>query len=233
MVFWKKYLVFNTHDYIRISFILAIWPELTSSSVSKRTIVNLLFLACPIIDPSWSIQLLMPFYIDPNTNYIHCLKRQKYETYLLLFLELSLDTLETVTSGCFLQLLKDGIPTSKENADSYMTKLKVTGKTKHLFRSYSVCFYRAMLPQILILEGSLMLTVLYTFGSVLTASWKPVLCYQIQPSSGHSTCPLLFLGALHDSVLRVLPLAHLGPPAAPGADIQSSPMQLFPGAILL
>lgn len=30
-----------------------------------------------------------------------------------------------------------------------MTQLKVTGKTKHLFRSYSVCFYRDMLPRII------------------------------------------------------------------------------------
>lgn len=30
-----------------------------------------------------------------------------------------------------------------------MTKLKVTGKTKHLFRRYSVYFYRDMLPQII------------------------------------------------------------------------------------
>lgn len=36
----------------------------------------------------------------------------------------------------------------KEDADSYVTKLSGTGKTKHLFRSYSVCFYRDMLPQI-------------------------------------------------------------------------------------
>ena len=49
----------------------------------------------------------------------------------------------------FLQILQVWILRSRGNADSHMTKLKVTGKTKHLFRSYSVCFYRAMLPQII------------------------------------------------------------------------------------
>lgn len=50
----------------------------------------------------------------------------------------------------FLQKLKKLNPkTYKEDADSYMTKLNVTGKTKHLFRNYSVCFYRDRLPQII------------------------------------------------------------------------------------
>lgn len=85
---------------------------------------------------------------------------------------------------------------SKENADSCMTKLKVTEKTKHLFRSYSVCFYRDMLPQIIDSGWSLMLRVLYTSGAFLIASWRCVLCHQVRVASGWlqsvAAWPLLF-----------------------------------------
>lgn len=49
-----------------------------------------------------------------------------------------------------------------------MTKLKVTGKTKYLFRSYSVCFYRDMLSQITDAGRSV-----NAYGAVHIAVWSP------------------------------------------------------------
>lgn len=91
-----------------------------------------------------------------------------------------------------------------------MTKLKVREKTKHLFRSYSVCFYRDMLPQIIDSGWSLMLRVLYTSGSFLVASWRRVLCHQVWVASGWlqsaAAWPFLFSSCMPfgNSVLGVL-----------------------------
>lgn len=86
--------------------------------------------------------------MNPSATDIHCFKKQK-EKPLLPFPDLISEGPENIVSGYLLQILRDWILTSKENADSHMTQLKVTGKTKHLFRSYSVCFYRDMLPRII------------------------------------------------------------------------------------
>ena len=56
-------------------------------------------------------------------------------------------------------------------------------ETKHLFRSYSVCFYRDMLPPIIDSGRRLMLRVLYTSGDFLVASKKPVLGHQLRVAS--------------------------------------------------
>ena len=84
---------------------------------------------------------------DENTTDIRHLKGQNQKC-LPPFPDLSLTDLKTLPSGCFFKY-SDWILTSEENADSYVTKLKVIGKTKHLFRRYSVYFYRDMLSQII------------------------------------------------------------------------------------
>lgn len=115
---------------------------------------------------------------------IHCLKRQKNMKNICDCSQiLSLMGWKSSRAGLYCSHSKTGRRTSKENADSRVTKMKVTRKTKHLFRSYSVCFYRDMLPPIIDSGRLLMLRVLYTSGAFLVTSWKPVLCHQIGVAS--------------------------------------------------
>lgn len=114
--------------------------------------------------------------------------------------------------------------TWKENAASGMTKLKVTRKTKHLFRSYSVCFYRDTLPPIIDSGSLLMLRVLYTSGSFLLAPRKCIPCHRIRVASRWSwstaAWPSLFPCALREDCSASLP-THPGgllqPQAAAGS----------------
>lgn len=105
-------------------------------------------------------------------------------------------------------MLKAYVLMSGENADSHVTKLKVTGKTKHLFRSYSVCFYRDMLPQIIdsgrfVNAYSTIHISVYSHGRLLKTfpeAPDPAIFTGVS-----SLWPLHFPQIITDSVPRILP----------------------------
>lgn len=141
-----KYLVFSTHEPLQKWLVSFLDLTRVLPSVPSGGELTLLLLASCTLSPSWTQQLPMhPTLIKAQPTFRTY--RQKHWRHLS-FPDL-ISWSENIPSGYSLQILKDRILTSKENADSRMTKLKVTGKTKHLFRSYSVCFYRAMLPRII------------------------------------------------------------------------------------
>lgn len=127
-------------------------------------------------------------------------KTKKYEKHLLLFPDFITWWIGNRLEQ-FFSYWKTGLPTAKENADSCVTMMIITGKTKHLFRSYSVCFYRDMLPPIIGSGRLLMLRVLYTSGVFLVTSRKPVLCHQTWVASRwrQSAAPWLLLYPLCSS----------------------------------